>query len=120
MIRGFLNQSNARVYEEINRLPIKTKDVIQKSGYVLIYADTDSVFIKNTTGITTTDQYEKIVSILRKETGLPISIEHNFKFLVLLSLETSEKIEALKELKQKVIAVLTILLVFQLGICTTI
>jgi DNA polymerase elongation subunit (family B) len=34
---------------------------------------------------------------LRRETGLPISVEHNFKFLVLLPLEASEKIEALKQ-----------------------
>jgi DNA polymerase elongation subunit (family B) len=92
---------NVLVFEEINRLSreilIKTKDVVQKSGYELIYADTDSVFIKNGSGIATTDQYQKIVNILRKETGLPISIEHNFKFLVLLPLEASEKIEALKQ-----------------------
>jgi DNA polymerase elongation subunit (family B) len=30
-------------------------------------------------------------------TGLPISVEHNFRFLVLLPLEASEKIEALKQ-----------------------
>lgn len=66
---------------------IKTKDIVQKSGYELIYADTDSVFIKITNGTTTTDQYEKLVSILRRETGLPISIEHDFKYLVLLPLE---------------------------------
>jgi DNA polymerase elongation subunit (family B) len=53
--------------------------------------------IKNSSGIAATNQYEKIVNILRKETGLPISIEHNFKFLVLLPLEASEKIEALKQ-----------------------
>ena len=89
------------VFEEINRLSreilIKTKDVVHKLGYELIYADTDSAFIKNSSGIATTDQYENMVSILSKEIGLPISIEHNFKFLVLLSLEASEKIEALKQ-----------------------
>ena len=92
---------NVLVFEEINRLSreilIRTKDVVQKLGYELIYADTDSVFLKNSNGIATTDHYEKIISILRKETGLPISIEHNFKFLVLLPLEASEKIEALKQ-----------------------
>jgi len=92
---------NVRVFEEINRLSreilIKTKDVVQKLGYDLIYADTDSVFIRKPDGITSSDQYEKVVSILRRETGLPISIEHNFKFLVLLPLEASEKIEALKQ-----------------------
>ena len=92
---------NVLVFEEINRLSreilIKTKDIIQKLGYELIYADTDSVFIKSNSEITTTDHYDQVVSTLRKETGLPISIEHNFKFLVLLPLEASEKIEALKQ-----------------------
>ena len=44
-----------------------------------------------------TDQSENIVNVLREVTGLPISVEHNFKFLVLLPLEASEKIEALKQ-----------------------
>jgi hypothetical protein len=35
--------------------------------------------------------------MLRRDIGLPISIEHNFKFLVLLPLEANEKIEALKQ-----------------------
>jgi DNA polymerase elongation subunit (family B) len=92
---------NVRVFEEINRLSkevlIRTKDMVQKFNYELIYADTDSVFIKNPNCILSEDQYEQIVSLLRRETGLPISIEHNFKFLVLLPLEASEKIEALKQ-----------------------
>jgi DNA polymerase elongation subunit (family B) len=91
---------DVRVFEEINRLSreilIKTKDVVQKLGCELIYADTDSIFIKYPNG-GHTNQYEKIVSILYRETGLPISVEHNFKFLVLLPLEASEKIEALKQ-----------------------
>jgi DNA polymerase elongation subunit (family B) len=92
---------NVRVFEEINRLSreilIKTKDIVQRLGYELIYADTDSVFVKNPKRITSTDQYERVVNILRRETGLPISIEHDFKFLVLLPLEASEKIDALKQ-----------------------
>ena len=40
---------------------------------------------------------KEIVNILHRETNLPISIEHDFKFLVLLPLEASEKIEALKQ-----------------------
>jgi DNA polymerase elongation subunit (family B) len=92
---------NVRVFEEINRLSrevlIKTKDVVQKLGYDLIYADTDSVFLKNPNGGTYTEQYEKLVNILRRETCLPISLEHDFKFLVLLPLEASEKIEAIKQ-----------------------
>jgi DNA polymerase elongation subunit (family B) len=76
---------------------IKTKDVVQKLGYELIYADTDSVFIKNPNGGTPADQYDKLINLLRRETGLPVSLEHDFMFLVLLPLEAIEKIEALKQ-----------------------
>jgi DNA polymerase elongation subunit (family B) len=92
---------NVRVFEEINRLSrevlIETKDVVQKLGYELIYADTDSVFIKRNNVRVSTVQSENIVNVLRAVTGLPISVEHNFRFLVLLPLEASEKIEALKQ-----------------------
>jgi DNA polymerase elongation subunit (family B) len=41
---------NVLAFEEINRLSrevlIKTKDIVQGLGYQLVYADTDSVFIK--------------------------------------------------------------------------
>jgi DNA polymerase elongation subunit (family B) len=70
---------------------------VQRLGYELIYADTDTAFIKNPMGITSTDQYKKLGDKLFRETGLPISVEHDFKFLVLLPLEASEKIEALKQ-----------------------
>jgi DNA polymerase elongation subunit (family B) len=92
---------SVRVFEEINRLSrevlIETKDVVQKLGYELIYADTDSVFIKRNNERDGIDQSENIVNVLRTVTDLPISVEHNFRFLVLLPLEASEKIEALKQ-----------------------
>jgi DNA polymerase elongation subunit (family B) len=92
---------NVTVFEEINRLSreilIRTKDVVQRLGYELIYADTDSVFIKRCSVRVSADQSENIVNALQEVTGLPISVEHNFKFLVLLPLEASEKIEALKQ-----------------------
>ena len=41
---------NVLAFEEINRMSrdvlIKTKDIVQELGYELVYADTDSVFIK--------------------------------------------------------------------------
>ncbi|MFZ0513134.1 MAG: DNA polymerase domain-containing protein, partial [Candidatus Nitrosopolaris sp.] len=40
--------------------------------------------------------YENVKDILIRETGLPISLESYYKFLVLLPLEADEKIEALK------------------------
>jgi DNA polymerase elongation subunit (family B) len=47
---------NVLAFEEINRLSrevfIKTKDIAQGLGYELVYADTDSVFIKRTDSAT--------------------------------------------------------------------
>jgi DNA polymerase elongation subunit (family B) len=91
---------NLLVFEEINKLSrevlLKTKDLVQKLGYEVIYADTDSVFIKDGKAVTT-NGYTQVIDSLHRETGLPISIEHNFKFLVLLPLEAIQRIEALKQ-----------------------
>ena len=86
------------VFEEINRLArdvlIKTKDIVQKHGFELLYADTDSVFLKKNGA--PIEEYENVKDILSKEIGIPISIEQHYKFLVLLPLEASERMEALK------------------------
>jgi DNA polymerase elongation subunit (family B) len=91
---------NVLAFEEINKLSrevlIKTKDIVQGLGYELVYADTDSVFIKGKEKTTTRSDYKQLVDILSKETGLSMSIEYYYKFLVLLPLEADEKIEALK------------------------
>jgi DNA polymerase elongation subunit (family B) len=88
---------NVLAFEEINRLSrevlIKTKDIVQRLGYELVYADTDSVFIKRR-GSTT--DYSKLIETLSKETGLSISVDYHYKFLVLLPLEADERMEVLK------------------------
>jgi DNA polymerase elongation subunit (family B) len=88
---------NVLAFEEINRLSrevlIKTKDIVQELGYELVYADTDSVFIKRTDSAR---DYNEVIDTLSKETGLSISIDYHYKFLVLLPLEADEKIEVLK------------------------
>jgi DNA polymerase elongation subunit (family B) len=92
-------------FEEINKISrdilIKTKDIVQSLGYQLVYADTDSVFIKRKdyhrhNPTKTKRDYEELVSTLSKETGLPMSIDCHYKFLVLLPLEADERIQALK------------------------
>jgi DNA polymerase elongation subunit (family B) len=84
-------------FPEINRLSrevlIKTKDIVQELGYDLVYADTDSVFIKKKDSAR---DYSQVVDILSKITGLSISVDYHYKFLVLLPLEADEKIEVLK------------------------
>jgi DNA polymerase elongation subunit (family B) len=88
---------NVLAFEEINRLSrevlIKTKDIVQDLGYELVYADTDSVFIKRKSSAM---DYNELIDALSKETGLSISVDYHYKFLVLLPLEADEKIEVLK------------------------
>jgi DNA polymerase elongation subunit (family B) len=90
--------SNVRVFEEINKLSrqilLKTKDIVQNAGFELIYADTDAVFLKRK-GATKTD-YENIMNVLIRETGLGMTLEYHYKFLVLLYIEADEKMEARK------------------------
>ncbi len=88
---------NVLAFEEINRLSrevlIKTKDIVRKLGYDLVYADTDSVFIKRTDSAR---DYNEVIDTLSKQTDLSISVDYHYKFLVLLPLEADEKIEVLK------------------------
>jgi DNA polymerase elongation subunit (family B) len=90
--------SNVRVFEEINRLSrqilMKTKDIVQSSGFQLIYADTDAVFLKKKDA--TKSEYEEIMNNLIKETGLDMTLEFHYKFLVLLYVEADKKLEARK------------------------
>jgi DNA polymerase elongation subunit (family B) len=90
--------SNVAALEEINRLSreiiIKTKDIVQEQGFELLYADTDSVLLKKQAASRL--DYESVKDILTRETGLPISLQHHYKFLMLLPLEADEKMEALK------------------------
>jgi DNA polymerase elongation subunit (family B) len=90
--------ANVDAFEEINRLSreilIKSKDIVQGLGYELLYADTDSVFLKKSGA--TYEDFVSVKDILARETGLPITLETCYKFLVLLPLEADEKLEALK------------------------
>ena len=89
---------NVLAFEEINRksreILLKTKDIVQELGYELIYADTDAAFVHKDNA--TRDDYEKLGEIISRETGLALSLEYHYKFLVLLPLEADEKLEALK------------------------
>ncbi|MFZ0514520.1 MAG: DNA polymerase domain-containing protein [Candidatus Nitrosopolaris sp.] len=87
--------ANIDTFEKINRLSreilIKTKDIVQRLGFDLVYADTDSVFLKKSGA--TPDDFEAVRDALAMETGIPISIENCYRFLVLLPLEADEKME---------------------------
>ena len=67
---------------------------LAEKGFELLYADTDSVFLRKTGA--PFEDYENVKNTLAREIGIPISIEQYYKFLILLPLEASERMEALK------------------------
>ena len=89
---------NVLAFEQINKrsreILLKTKDIVQELGYELIYADTDAAFVHK--DIATKDEYEDLGKIISKQTGMALSLEYHYKYLVLLPLEADEKLEALK------------------------
>jgi DNA polymerase elongation subunit (family B) len=89
---------NVLSFEEINsksrEILLKTKDLVQRLGFELVYADTDACFVRKQSA--TESDYNDLVDIVSKETRLAISLEYHYKFLVLLPLEADEKLEALK------------------------
>jgi DNA polymerase elongation subunit (family B) len=67
---------------------------VQDAGFDLIYADTDAVFLKKKDA--TKVDFEKVKNTIAKETGLDLTLEFHYKFLVLLHIEADDKMEAKK------------------------
>ena len=90
--------SNVKIFEEINKharqILLQTKDIVQRAGFDLIYADTDAVFLKKKN--VTRKDFETIKNVIAKETGLELTLEFQYKFLVLLYIEADDKMEARK------------------------
>jgi DNA polymerase elongation subunit (family B) len=89
---------NVSAFEAINQksreILLKTKDIVQELGYELIYADTDAAFVHKDNA--TEQDYEELRVIVSKNTGMSLSLEYYYKFIVLLPLEADEELEALK------------------------
>jgi DNA polymerase elongation subunit (family B) len=89
---------NVSAFEAINKksreILLKTKDIVQELGYELIYADTDAAFVHKDNA--TKQDYDELRAIIGKKTGMSLSLEYHYKFIVLLPLEADEKLEALK------------------------
>ena len=89
---------NVSAFEAINKksreILLKTKDIVQELGYELIYADTDAAFVHKDNA--TKQDYDELRAIVSKNTGMSLSLEYHYKFIVLLPLEADEKLEALK------------------------
>ncbi|MFP3190400.1 MAG: DNA polymerase domain-containing protein, partial [Thermoproteota archaeon] len=88
---------NVLTFEEINRVSrevmYKAKDIVERKGFKIIYGDVDSLFISKKDA--SVEDYEEVIEDIKLETGLPVSLDKHFKFLVFLRTK-SNQISALK------------------------
>jgi DNA polymerase elongation subunit (family B) len=81
---------NILCFEEINRrsrrILVETKNFVQEKEFEVVYADTDSIFIKKKGA--TREAYEDIAEEISQHVDLPIALDHHYKFLLLLPLES--------------------------------
>jgi DNA polymerase elongation subunit (family B) len=88
--------SNVTCYEEINRLAretlIQAMNISLNEGFEVIYADSDSLFVSKKGACK--DDFVVLAKKISDETGLPMALEHHFKFLVLLTQESHPNLEA--------------------------
>jgi len=88
--------SNVDLYEEINRFGREclktTKGICEARGFEVIYGDTDAIYVKRD-GATRKD-YEDLCTLVSEQVGLPVALEHHYRFLVLLRQETNPAVEA--------------------------
>ena len=80
---------NVLAFEEINKRSretmIKTKGIAEQMGFEVVYADCDSIFVKKRGA--TKEGYEKLAKEISEQTGLPIALDHHYKFLIFLPLQ---------------------------------
>ncbi|MEM2883780.1 MAG: DNA-directed DNA polymerase [Nitrososphaerales archaeon] len=91
---------NVLAFEEINRksreVMVKTVEVAQSKGFEIIYADCDSIFVKKPGALR--EDYELLAEEIKMQIGLPIALDHHYKFLLFLPLKSdpSKYMEAQK------------------------
>lgn len=89
--------NNVTAYNEINaisrQLLVQTVNICLARGFEIIYCNTDSIFVKRQDA--TRGDYEKLASIIKSDTGLPLSLNNHYKFIVFMRQETHPDAEAM-------------------------
>jgi DNA polymerase elongation subunit (family B) len=90
---------NVIAFEEINRTArevlIQAKDYAQNRGFEIIKGHTDSLFTKKDDA--SKEDYEELAKQISQSVGLPMSLDHHYRFLILLPQEgdDSDRMEAM-------------------------
>ncbi|MEM2073959.1 MAG: DNA polymerase domain-containing protein [Nitrososphaeria archaeon] len=89
---------NVLAFEEINKISrnimLESKNHAQKRGFEIVYADCDSLFVKKDNA--SKEEYENLAKEISQLTGMPIALDHHYKFLALLPLKSDKNMEAQK------------------------
>ncbi len=89
--------NNVAAYNEINaisrRILVQTVNICLARGFDILYGNTDSIFVKRFDA--TREDYEELARTLQRETGLPITLDNHYKFIVFMRQETRPDVEAM-------------------------
>jgi DNA polymerase elongation subunit (family B) len=89
--------NNVAVFNEINaiarRVLVQTANLCLARGFEVLYVNTDSLFIKRHDA--TREDFEEVAEAIEKQTGLPIAVDHHFRFIVFMNQRTHTEIEAM-------------------------
>jgi len=87
---------NVRCYEETNRLAretlLKAINIALDRGFSVIYGDSDSLFVKKPEA--SREDYAELADTLSSATGLPITLNRHYKFIVFLKQKAKPHAEA--------------------------
>jgi DNA polymerase elongation subunit (family B) len=77
---------NVLAFEKINAMArevmLEATKVAEERGFRTLYADTDSLFVRREDATET--EYKALVETLNESIGLPLTLDHHYRFLVLL------------------------------------
>ena len=89
--------NNLAVFNEINaisrKIMVQTSNLCLTRGFDVLYLNTDAIYIKKLDA--TKEDYDELARAIEKETNLPITVNHHFKFLVFMNQRTRMGIEAM-------------------------
>jgi DNA polymerase elongation subunit (family B) len=89
---------NVAAFEEINRVArerlLETVDLARRRGFRVVYADTDSVFVKMPGA--TRRMYEELAEAVSARVGFPIALDNHYRFLVFVRRETDPRLDVAK------------------------
>ncbi len=89
--------NNVAVFNEINAIArkvlIQTSNLCLAKGFEILYVNTDAIYVKRREA--TLEDYKKLAKSIEEKTGLPIAIDHHFKFIIFMNQRTNSGIEAM-------------------------